>query len=134
MSYRLAALALFASLPTLPAQAEPMPFATPSGDVECRLTSGSLDCSVFDLAVPLSGKGPRECGSDWGHRYVLLSEGPVHLICGGPAGRAARQDIAPYGISANWGPIRCTSDPGGLMCHNADGHGFVLARDAVGVF
>lgn len=131
MSYRLALPFLVAALP---AQAEPVPFATPSGDVECRVGAGSLDCSVFDLSVTLRGNGPDDCGADWGHRYVLLAQGPVHLLCGGPAGRAAAQEIAPYGISANWGGIRCTSDPDALMCHNADGHGFALASDIVAVF
>ncbi|WP_235953161.1 DUF6636 domain-containing protein [Salipiger sp. PrR002] len=133
------ALPLVALLPA-PARADVTPFKTPSGNIECYIgdsgTATDLQCAIFEFSAAPALPRPASCGAPWGHSYILLEQGPVTMVCGGPGPKntAPGVDIAPYGVSARWGGISCLSQKTGLQCQNADGHGFLLSRRVLKVW
>ncbi|EPX86816.1 DUF6636 domain-containing protein [Salipiger mucosus] len=127
------------ALPTL-ATADVTPFKTPSGNIECYIGTGEgppdLTCTIHQFSGTPNVPRPASCNGPWGHTYILLARGRVRMECGGPGGKntAPGVDVAPYGVSADWGGISCHSARTGLRCQNADGHGFHLSRRNLGVF
>ena len=117
------------------ASADVTPFRTPSGNIECSIGQDfgvppDLRCAIFERSGPPAAPRPPGCAGPWGHIFVLLERGPVRMECGDPGRPSAAPgiDVAPYGVSAAWGGIGCSSSERGLECRNADGHGFFLSR------
>lgn len=123
-----------------PALADVSPFKTPSGNIECYIGTGDgppdLSCTIFSFTGTPNVPRPLSCSGAWGHEYTLLARGPVRMSCGGPGSKNAAPgvEVAPYGVSADWGGISCTSERTGLTCKNADGHGFILSRRVLKVW
>lgn len=122
------------------ASADVTPFKTPSGNIECGIGQGEgppdLQCNIFERSGPPALPKPASCSGPWGHVFVLLARGPVQMECRDPGrpSTATGIDVAPYGVSADWGGIQCKSSAEGFQCSNADGHGFFLSRARQSVF
>lgn len=133
---------LFAAgfLAATPAMADVTPFKTPSGNIECSIGTGGgppdLTCTIFEINGAPNVPRPSSCSGPWGHSYELLSRGQVKLGCGGPGRKNASPgvEVAPYGVSADWGGISCKSERTGLRCQNREGHGFHLSRSVLTVW
>ncbi|MCR8549309.1 hypothetical protein M4578_15875 [Salipiger sp. P9] len=123
-----------------PAMADVSPFRTPSDNIRCWVGTGEgppdLSCEIVAFTGTPNVARPASCAGPWGHKYVLLARGPATMECGAPVrGKSATGvDVAPYGVSADWGGISCISERTGLTCRNADGHGFLLSRRVLKVW
>lgn len=111
-------LTLFALLPA-PARADVTPFKTPSGNIQCYIgdsgTATDLQCAIFEFSAAPALPRPASCAAPWGHSYILLEQGPVTMVCGGPGPKntAPGVDIAPYGVSADGAAFpACHKRPG----------------------
>ncbi len=123
--------ALFALLAT-PALADvTLYFHSPSGNIHCLLTSGDyagVRCDMVELTKSFPTP-PADCDLDWGAAFAIGRNDPLgQVICHGdtiinPDG----MELA-YGASATLGDITCTSEPTGMTCSNAMGHGFAIAK------
>ncbi|APZ52973.1 DUF6636 domain-containing protein [Salipiger abyssi] len=123
-----------------PVAADVSPFRTPSDNIRCWIGTGAgapdLSCEIVEINGTPNVARPASCSGPWGHKYVLLSRGPARLECGAPIKGASPSgvDVAPYGVSSDWGGISCLSERTGLRCQNADGHGFLLSRRVLKVW
>ncbi|MBN9888843.1 DUF6636 domain-containing protein [Salipiger abyssi] len=123
-----------------PVAADVSPFRTPSDNVRCWIGTGEgppdLSCEIVEINGAPNVARPASCSGPWGHKYELLSHGDVRLECGAPVKGASPPgvDVAPYGVSSDWGGISCLSERSGLRCQNVDGHGFLLSRRVLKVW
>ncbi|MGI3168353.1 DUF6636 domain-containing protein [Pseudooceanicola sp. C21-150M6] len=112
-------------------------FRTPSGNIYCNGTviDGAIDCNIVEFnGAPLQPK-PGNCNGIWGHTFEMDGTGPARMSCSSYRPRKSTYtNIAGYGQSADFGPIRCTSEKTGLTCRNQSGHGFFLSRRQQGLF
>ena len=125
-------LAAFFALAT-PAHADGFGFQTPSGNIYCNgfvSDGGGIDCSIVERNPgPPAQPRPVNCNASWGHTFSLNGRGgAATLSCGRHPQRVNYSDVAPYGVSAQFGAITCTSERTGLTCTNPSGHGFFLSR------
>lgn len=134
MDRRPAALGL---LPLLllaaPARADTLiPFHTPSGNIHCMALVGEggslVDCEILETDAPPPLPRPADCELDWGSRYLLGVRTRGEMACAGDTVRDPHGMVLPYGSSALFGEIACTSSERGLECRNPAGGGFVLSR------
>ena len=122
--------ALLLALPCL-ASADGYGFMTPSGNIYCNgsVEASQISCSIINrTAGPPALPRPFNCSAMWGHVFNLGPIGPATLSCSNPPRAVNYTDIAPYGVSANFGAIFCQSESTGLTCTNPQGHGFFLSR------
>ncbi len=125
----LATLLLFAT----PAVAQDyVTFQTPSGNIQCLAwDSGGenfVDCELRQMATSPLQRRPAGCELDWGRRFAVAATGPAEMVCAGDTVQDPDGLVLPYGQTATFGAVRCTSREAGLECRNAEGHGFLLSR------
>lgn len=124
-------IAFLFCLVTTSAVADGFGFMTPSGNIYCNgqiSGGGQLYCTIVERSGPPALPRPLSCNGVWGHEFKIDGRGPVEGVCGGPPERVSYTDVAPYGVSASFGNINCTSRSTGFTCTNADGNGFTLSR------
>lgn len=118
------------------AMADGYGFMTPSGNIYCNgaVEISEITCSIVERNSPPASPRPASCSATWGHTFTLRRTGPVIVECSAAPSRVNYTDIAPYGVSASFGDIHCTSQQTGLTCRNASGNGFTLARRGQSLF
>ncbi len=115
-------------------------FQTPSGNIFCNGyigngNGGEIYCSIVERSGELSLPRPSSCAGVWGHEYGVQGSGPAIMSCESTRpSRVEYSAFAPYGESAVFGTITCTSEKTGFTCTNRDGHGFFLSRRKQHVF
>lgn len=122
---------LAALLAPAPVLADGYGFMTPSKNIYCNgsVLDGDMGCTIVNRSGPPAAPRPLDCGGYWGHDFNLSATGPAYLTCSDYAPQAVDYtDIAPYGVTAEFGGITCTSESTGLTCRNRSGHGFFLSR------
>jgi hypothetical protein len=132
---------LAALLTTAPAVADVDSFTTPSGNIQC---SGGMDigtpsdviCEIVEHSGPPPTKRLAECNDDQGYRFSMRERGRVSVECGPPGSRNTSPggNVVRYGDTIEFDRILCRSSTRGLVCRNADGHGFSLSRRRQSVF
>ena len=122
---------LFMAL-ALPAHADGFGFQTPSGNIFCNgfvSGGGGISCSIVQRNPgPPALPRPANCAASWGHTFSLNARGPAMMLCDRQPSRVNYTDVAPYGVSAQFGDITCFSERTGLTCTNPQGHGIFLSR------
>jgi hypothetical protein len=115
-------------------------FMTPSGNIYCNGHvggGGGIGCTIVERNGAPAQPKPASCKGVWGHDFELNGSGAAKMSCdtwpGGPQ-RVDYTDIAPYGVSADFGDITCTSKKTGFSCKNKSGHGFFLSRRSQKIF
>ena len=109
-------------------------FSTPSGNIGCVYTpsGGTPVYETWDGGAELSCDRvePEYL------RVVLGESGMANLTKAdglGEFGCCSLTQQLGYGFVVEFGPFQCLSDPKGLTCARADGHGFFLSRAMVEV-
>lgn len=126
-------IAIAIALP-IAASADGFGFMTPSGNIYCNgyvSGGGGISCTIVKKSNGPAEPKPSSCNGVWGHVFDLEGRGKAGMSCHTwPAGpkRVDYSDVAPYGVSANFGDITCFSEKTGLTCTNKKGHGFFLSR------
>jgi len=125
------------SLAAAPASAALRLFQSPTGNIGCAVTSGSLGISArCDIARRDWSPSPKpaSCQLDWGQGVYVGATGRAGYVCAGDTTLDAGPHLA-YGKSITLGRLRCTSLTSGVTCTNRrDGHGFSISRERVRLF
>lgn len=119
-------------LPT--AGADLVGFTSPSGNIGCILSDGTVRCDVAerDWAPP---PRPSDCPdfTDHGQGITLGTTGRASFVCAGDTTLGSGPGL-PYGQFEAGGGVSCTSEPSGMRCSNSDGHGFTISRQDYTLF
>jgi hypothetical protein len=131
----LAMMAMFGTAPAIAFDG----LKTPSNNIVCILddsdpSSGELRCDIANLR-PTKLRPPKDCHLGWGDAFAVSQDGKSGArICHGDT--VMHEDVAmlPYGAVWQRGAFTCRSEPNGLTCMNAQGHGFSISRSSQRVF
>ena len=113
------------------ANADGYGFMTPSGNIFCNGSiegTSEITCTIVERSGPPAMPDPGMCNGVWGHQFSLDAVRPARVECAKPPAPVTYTDIAPYGVTAQFGDITCRSERTGLTCRNPAGHGFFLSR------
>lgn len=112
------------------ASAEGYGFRTPSANIYCNgsIDAGEIGCSIVVRHGPPAQPDPGGCSAVWGHHVQLDRTGPARVVCGPVPRKSSYSDVAPYGVTGDFGAIVCRSERSGLSCTNTTGNGFFLSR------
>jgi hypothetical protein len=99
-------------------------FRSPTGNIVCNSEQDAAGATVALVCVVLSAS------PSWGQRgwtLQLTGRPTVHTAVGD-----IEQDVPALAYRRSWqrAGLRCTSQPAGLTCRNAAGHGFFLSRQS----
>ncbi|MGG5818165.1 DUF6636 domain-containing protein [Falsiroseomonas sp. HW251] len=138
---RTASLSLVAALVVAPVvasgqqpfQPPPDAFQTPSGNIHCLFSAGTLRCDVLehDHATPPPARG---CSDPWPGHLALNAEGQVTLPCRATSVHNDEAFVLGYGARWLGQGITCDSEEAGLWCTNGAGHGFQASRTQLRLF
>jgi hypothetical protein len=115
-----------------PAANGPATFRSPSGNINCTLSTPGGDitarCEVVNhtwVAAP-----PPDCHLDSGDRFYLTQGGSAIVGCYGQEFGPAPQQTLGYGQSWSFGTLTCVSEYTGMTCTDSStGHYFRVSRD-----
>jgi hypothetical protein len=105
-------------------------FRTPSGNIGCIWTNeprSYLRCDVLSGLEPPPAR-PRGCEFEWSQGLQMNRRGPVRRLCAGDTAVVQGARKLAYGSRWKRGGFTCDSLRTGLVCANADGHGWLLSR------
>jgi hypothetical protein len=117
-------------------------FASPSGNIECVITSsgnGELvargvrcDIAERDWSPP---PRPADCELDYGHAILVGAGKPARFLCAGDTTIGSGGGPLAYGDAITAGRLRCESAQSGITCRDVEsGHGFSISREAYQLF
>jgi len=112
--------------------AEPVGFASPSGNIACYLQPQSVRCDIAESAwdpttIP---DRPAGCEGVWGDAITISGTERADFVCHGDT-VFGTGPILDYGRSLRVGDVTCTSRQTGVECRmGSSGHGFALSRTA----
>ncbi|WP_421740619.1 hypothetical protein [Cellulomonas sp.] len=108
--------------------AEPLAFASPTGNIACTMSVDGVTCTIasYTYAPPVVAG----CAEVTGHVLVLNADGVAFSCVDGPPPAVAGDDVPvlEYGSSTSVGDYTCRSATDGVQCVDASGAGFQLAR------
>lgn len=114
------------------ASADVWTFSTPSENIQCSVgvgaSSSDMICEIIARRGTAALPKPTNCGSDWGHVFVMRDTGTVKMECGPAEDAGPGQHILEYGTDETFDGFRCKSSTKGLECRNRDENGFFLSR------
>jgi hypothetical protein len=135
-----------ASVAAPAAQQEPglVGFRTPSNNIHCQFYEleaekgqvpvKTIRCDIREISNRPAPR-PRDCELEWGQAFELgTDERPGERPCYGDTVQDPRLNPLAYGQTWERGGLRCKSEPSGVTCTNARGHGFELSRSSQRVF
>jgi hypothetical protein len=110
----------------------PATFRSPSGDINCTLSTpgGEIEarCEVVDHAW--SATSPPDCHMNWGDRVYLRQGGNAGFGCYGQEFPVGETTLA-YGQALSLGTITCESEAAGMTCTDGStGHYFRVSRES----
>lgn len=125
---RLIILGLAAAALLAPSTAQAGAFQSPSGNIGCYITKGSVRCDIAEKNWPTPRK-PRTCDVDYGQGLAVGKRGKAGFVCAGDTTLHAGP-VLDYGETIRRGRFRCKSRTHGMRCVNRrNGHGFFLSRE-----
>jgi hypothetical protein len=129
-----AALACLAS----PAFAEEtVSFQSPSGNIQCVISTGDFGdvrCDILQF-TPSRLPAPEDCAFQWGRSFgVNAAAAQGYLMCVSDDLSGATPYTLGYGEVVERGGYRCSSEKTGMTCTNQTGHGFSLSRAKQSLF
>lgn len=118
------------SSPTV-VQAGDTTFASPSGDITCRMGAGWVTCDEAQMSWALSRADLASCGQSALAGLALPSDGKATFDCRTDVLVPDPQRVLAYGQSITLGDITCASATTGVTCtNNRTGHGFFVSRQS----
>jgi hypothetical protein len=118
-----------ANLPALHLRA----FRSPSSNLGCELDATVARCDIAQRTWK-SPPRPASCQLDYGNGLEVLPSGTGRFTCAGDTALNPQDPPLPYGRRSTIGSLSCLSEPSGITCRNAAGHGFAIARTAYRIF
>jgi hypothetical protein len=134
----LCALAMVAILGATPAAAADG-LKMPSGNIVCTVQDpdanlvGELRCDTRNFRST-KDRPPKDCHLGWGDAFSIAQSGKSERICHGDTIMHEDVMVLPYGMTWQHGAFTCRSQPSGLTCFNAQGHGFSLSKSSHRLF
>ena len=127
-----------AAWPGVAATQEFIHFRSPSGNIDCMLSSGwsgaGALCAIREGTLSFA-QVPDPCPHGaWGHFFSVGPKGAAAPVCVTEGVSTEDAWVLPYGAALSLGGVTCTSLTTGMTCANAAGHGFTLARRGQQVF
>jgi Bacterial SH3 domain len=116
-------------------------FITPSGNISCRYFEDESDqtpdptlrCDIREHVT--SQPRPAECDLEWGDAFEIGKNSNYGTaVCHGDTTFGGGLPMLRYGGVWNYRGLTCTSEPAGLTCLNANGHGFRLSKAIQQIF
>jgi hypothetical protein len=110
----------------------PTSFRSPSGNINCRLSTPGGDISARCEVVEHSWQTPPppNCHMNSGDRFYLTQGGEAGFGCYGQEFPPVDETLA-YGQSRSFGSITCASEYSGVTCTDSStGHYFRVSRDS----
>jgi hypothetical protein len=118
---------------------EPAGFKTPSSNIHCRVdvdegapgqkSIGHLRCDIREITGAVPPK-PGDCDFDWGQAFGIAEDGRAgRRLCYSDTVADDALPALAYGNAWQRGGFTCKSEPAGLTCSNASGHGFALSKN-----
>jgi len=110
-------------------------FETPSHNIGCFVSAHDARCDIRkrSWSPPPEPKSCIKIGLDYGQGIVVGPSG-AEFICAGDTALGGPV-VLPYNSSARRGTLLCISRTNGVTCRNeANGHGFLLARERYRIF
>jgi hypothetical protein len=113
-------------------------FASPSGNIECVITSSgdgelvarSVRCDI-DARDWSSPPRPTDCDLDYGHAILIGVGQPAQFLCAGDTTIGSGGEPLAYGEAISAGRLRCDSTRSGITCRDVEsGHGFTISRQS----
>ena len=101
-------------------------FQTPSGNMMCLYSGGSLRCDISKTTNRPPPK-PKDCPVDWGNAFELPSKGGAKRLCYGDTIMGNYPTLA-YGAKWSKNGLTCESEKTGLTCSNQSSNGFSLSK------
>ena len=110
----------------------------PSNDIVCILDDTApptaLRCDMRNL-TPTKLRPPKDCNFGWGDAFAIGDDDKLgERMCHGDTIMHEDVMVLPYGMVWQRGAFTCLSEPIGLTCSNAQGHGFSLSRSSQRLF
>jgi len=109
-------------------------FKTPSNNIFCIIEDPYGNHAVSGLRCDLQQQNsmpsrPKDCPLSWGDAFSISQNGNFGVrICHGDTTKYDELMVLPYGSEWKNRGFSCRSQPDGLTCANAKGHGFMLSR------
>jgi hypothetical protein len=123
------------------AQSAETGFKMPSGNIYCMIEPAIDSHSVSDLRCDIMQMmskpppAPRNCPLSWGDAFAIAENGDFGIrLCHGDTVRNDSLKVLAYGTQWHQGGYSCTSEPSGVTCMNAKGHGFALSKEKQKLF
>jgi hypothetical protein len=132
----LALLLVALALPAVAPAATLRFFHSPSGNIDCLVSSYQARCDIRSHTFTSPPK-PARCDLDWGQSIAVgKASRRGGFACIGdtvrdPTGKAK---ALAYGRTLHAGTLHCTSQTAGMRCANARGHGFLVGRASYRLF
>lgn len=109
-------------------------FATPSGNIVCRMDVDGVRCDVLENTWDLPPR-PADCTQGWGTGTVLRGSGTGELSCVSDVVGDPPFPTLGYDEAIELGGAVCVSRETGMRCESrASGHGFEVARGDYSVY
>jgi hypothetical protein len=128
------------------AQSDPelVGFRSPSNNIHCQSFELPSDnggakvrtvrCDIREISNRPPPR-PRDCDLEWGQAFELgTDQRPAERLCYGDTVQDPKLPALAYGQTWESSGLRCRSEPNGVTCTNAQGHGFELSRGSQRVF
>ena len=113
-----------------PASAAEHTFATPTGNITCRLHRRYASCDVAQYSWSLTSADTASCG-ETALAGLSLADGAVSFDCRTDVLVPDPQRVLGYGQSVTVGRITCSSASSGTTCRDRrNGHGFFVSRQS----
>lgn len=113
-------------------------FRSPSGNIHCQYFAVDGDATIRCDLRRISNRAPprpRDCDLEWGQAFEISARAARGVrLCYGDTVQDDRLPVLPYGRSWQRPGLACASEPTGVTCRNAGGHGIALSRAKQQVF
>jgi hypothetical protein len=106
-------------------------FASPSGNITCRMDAGWVACDVAQESWALTSADLASCGQSALAGVRLSAAGKAAFDCRTDVLVPDPQQVLDYGQSVTVGDVTCASATSGVTCTNSrTGHGFFVSRQS----
>ncbi len=113
-------------------------FRTPSRNIFCAYSvltdePAYLRCEIRSGIKPMPAR-PQNPECVWGRAVGMRKAGRPSYLCISDTVFDPQAKTLAYGSTWSRNGFRCSSQPAGLSCRNAAGHGFFLSREQTRLF
>jgi hypothetical protein len=110
-------------------------FRSPSSNIGCDIADGEARCDIRKRSWS-PPRTPASCPPevDFGQGLQVGVSGPGGFVCAGDTALDPAAPVLGYGFDSDVGSFTCASRTNGIMCTNANGHGFFIGSEFYRLF